>query len=532
MATKEVMATAPLMVLFYDRTFLAGTFREAWRRRWGIYLALAATWLPLAGLVASGGGNRGGSVGFGVPVAWWAYGLTQFQAVARYLWLSLWPHPLVFEYGMFWVHGAAEVIPYAIPVLLALAATLWLLFSPSGIGSGARGLGFLGAWFFGILAPSSLMPGTTQMIVEHRMYLPLAAAMVALVLGIQAAVAKISEQGAAARHWLFACLALALGFGVLTSRRNQVYRSELALWGDTLAKRPDNVVAHFNLGSALCQAGRVPEGMEQFRRAVQLRPDLAVTHLNLASQLVKTGGMAAAVPEFQQALRINPGSVEASVGLGVALASLGHPADAIPLYQEVLQVRPDNAQAHDNLGNALLQLNRLPEAATEYAEAVRLEPESARAQVNLGNALLQLGRLPEAMPHLAEAVRLAPDLVEAHAKLGDGLMESGRPAEAIAEYEAALQLQPDYVQAQTNLGIALAATGRLPEAVGHYEEALRLDPGLADAHYDLANALFRLGRPAEAAAQYEAVLRLKPDDPDARSRLDRARQAAAHGARP
>ena len=38
MATKEVMATAPVIVLLYDRTFLAGSFREAWRRRYGLYL--------------------------------------------------------------------------------------------------------------------------------------------------------------------------------------------------------------------------------------------------------------------------------------------------------------------------------------------------------------------------------------------------------------------------------------------------------------------------------------------------------------
>jgi protein O-mannosyl-transferase len=563
MATKEVMATAPLMVLFYDRTFLAGTFREAWRRRWGIYVALAATWLPLAYLVASGGGNRGGSVGFGLPVAWWAYGLTQFQAVARYLWLSLWPHPLVFEYGLFWVEGAGEVIPYAVPVLLLLGATIWLLVRPSSVGSSARGLGFLGAWFFGILAPSSLMPGTTQMIVEHRMYLSLAAVMTALVLGIYDVAAKISdkvgpgdcarplapsfpevkleravgrdrptlppEQGAMAYWPLFFCIALAAGFGALTIHRNQTYRSELALWGDTLAKRPNNVVAHFNYGDALCRAGRIPEGMEHFQRAVQLRPDLAVTHLNYASQLVKMGGMTAAVPEFEAALRINPDSVEAHVGLGIALAALGRPTDAIAHYQTALELRPNFASAHDNFGNALLQMDRLPEAADHYAEAVRLDPEDARAQANLGNVLLQLGRTPEAMPHLTEAVRLAPDLAEAHAKLGDGWMESSRPADAIVEYEAALQLQPDYVQAQNNLGIALAATGRLPEAVSHYREALRLDPGLVDAHFDLANTLFRLGRPAEAAAEYEAVLKLKPDDQQARARLAIARQAAARG---
>ena len=64
MATKEVMVSAPLIVLLYDRTFLAGSFREAWRRRWGLHLALAATWLLLVGLVASAGWDRSGTSGF------------------------------------------------------------------------------------------------------------------------------------------------------------------------------------------------------------------------------------------------------------------------------------------------------------------------------------------------------------------------------------------------------------------------------------------------------------------------------------
>jgi tetratricopeptide (TPR) repeat protein len=529
MGTKEVMATAPVMVFLYDRTFLAGTFAEAWRRRRGFYAALAATWVPLGLLVASTGGNRGGSVGFGVAVTWWAYGLTQFQAVARYLGLSLWPHPLVFEYGMFWVRGAGEVLPYAVPVLVLLGATVWLLFRPPGASAArwdaGRRLGFLGAWFFGILAPSSLMPGTTQMIVEHRMYLSLAAAMALLVLGIHRLLPS-------ARRALPVCLALALAFGAATVRRNQTYGSTAALWGDTIAKRPDNVVAYFNLGDEWIKEGKVRAGLALFERAVQLRPDLAVTHFNRAGELYQTGQPAAAGAEYAAALRLNPDYAEAHDGWGIALAALGRPDEAIAQYREALRLRPDFAQAHDNLGNALLQAGRLPDAAGEYGEAVRIDPGSALAQTNLGNALLQLGRVPEAVAHLQAAVRRDPGLVEAHAKLGDGWMESNRPEDAIAEYEEALRLNPAYVQAQNNLGIALAATGRPGDAVAHYEEALRLDPDLADAHFNLANSLFRLGRPDEAAAHYEAVLRLRPDDAVARARLDLARRAAATGRRP
>ncbi len=97
MASKEVMVSAPVMVLLFDRTFGSGSFREAFRQRRRFYLALAATWLWLGCLVMSTGGNRSGSVGFNVGVSWWAYILTQFVAVTRYLRLSFWPHPLVFR---------------------------------------------------------------------------------------------------------------------------------------------------------------------------------------------------------------------------------------------------------------------------------------------------------------------------------------------------------------------------------------------------------------------------------------------------
>jgi len=55
MATKEVMATAPLIVLAYDRTFVAGSLRGALRQRRGFYAGLASTWLVLALLSAGAG---------------------------------------------------------------------------------------------------------------------------------------------------------------------------------------------------------------------------------------------------------------------------------------------------------------------------------------------------------------------------------------------------------------------------------------------------------------------------------------------
>jgi hypothetical protein len=135
-ATKEVMATAPLIVLLYDRTFVAGTFRKAWAERRGLYLALAATWIPLGALVTAEGWNRGGSAGFNAGVSPVDYWLTQFEAVARYLGLSVWPRHLVFEYGPFQTVDMAAAAPCALLVLLLAAATAYALWRRPVLGFG------------------------------------------------------------------------------------------------------------------------------------------------------------------------------------------------------------------------------------------------------------------------------------------------------------------------------------------------------------------------------------------------------------
>ena len=219
MATKEVMVSAPLMVLLYDRTFVAGSFRAAWRQRGKFHLGLASTWIVL-GLLVLGAGNRGGTIGASAGVTWWQYAMCQSRAVIHYLQLALWPDPLIFDYGPDFVM-LREIAPYALLFGALLALTAFALWRRPA-------LGFLGAWFFVILAPtSSVVGGTRQMLAEHRMYLSLAAVVVLVVLGAHTWLGRRAG-------WWFAALAVALG--TTTIRRNHDYRSELALYTDTVAK--------------------------------------------------------------------------------------------------------------------------------------------------------------------------------------------------------------------------------------------------------------------------------------------------------
>jgi tetratricopeptide (TPR) repeat protein len=366
MATKEVMVSAPVLVLLYDRTFVAGSFRRAWQARRPYYGLLAATWLLLAGLVAGTGGNRGGSVGFGVAPAW-PYWLSQFGAITRYLRLAVWPHPLVFEYGAQRVTQPGAVLPAAVLVLLLAAGTAAALWRRPA-------LGFLGAWFFAILAPTSLLPGTTETTVEYRMYLPLAAVLAGLALALHQRLGK----------WgLLPVLAAIAACAVLTARRNEDYRSAVAIWSDTVAKRPENARAHYDLGYALFHAGQPAEAIAEYREAIRLRPDDAEAHNNLGNALAQSGRAPEAIAEYHEALRLHPNYAAAHNNLGNTLAQSGRLAEAVEQFRAVVGLDPGYAKGHRSLAQALADLGRRDDAIAQYQEALRLDPGDPWARNNL-----------------------------------------------------------------------------------------------------------------------------------------------------
>ena len=176
MASKEVMVSAPLVVLLYDRTFCAGSFREAWRRRRAFYLALAATWLLLGGLVLSTGnlGKTGGTSPH--EFTWWSYLLTQPGVIVYYLWLSVWPVDQCLDYGWPAAKTVTGVLFPMVAVLGLLALTAWALVKRPA-------LAFLGVSFFAVLAPTSSFLPLRQAAFEHRMYLPLAVVLTIIAMG-------------------------------------------------------------------------------------------------------------------------------------------------------------------------------------------------------------------------------------------------------------------------------------------------------------------------------------------------------------
>jgi tetratricopeptide (TPR) repeat protein len=443
MATKEVMVVAPLIVLLYDRTFVAGSFRAAWRERRGLHLALAATWLLLGWLVL-GSGDRGGSFDLGDPRTWWRYDLTQFVAVVRYLRLAVWPHPLVIDYGTFWIERPLAILPHLVIVAALLTATVvalvrWPVW------------GFLGSWFFVILAPSSVLPGTVQMIVEHRMYLPLAA------LAVIAATAGYGCLGAKKGAAILSAVVLALT--AVTVRRNQDYASAIGLFADTVAKRPGNARAMALLADYYHRAGQLEKARHWLERSLEVQPGVVPVLNNLGNVWQELGEAGKAVACFQQALVLNPRDTAARNNLGNALILSGEVRQGIAELEAALRLAPDSAETRLNLANALAQNGRMPEAAENFAALLKAQPDNTEAQASYGRVLEALGRRTEAIAHLETAVGLRPEDADLRNRLGATLGRAGRVREALAQFEEALRLNPAHEEARQNAARAQRMLG-------------------------------------------------------------------------
>lgn len=439
MASKEVMVSAPFMVLLYDRLFVAGSFAQALRQRRVFYSALAATWL-IVGFYQLDNPRADSVVFDSTTLSVLDYFRTQLTILIHYLRLSVWPQPLVLDsqdWPIVKEFSAKLILPLAILCTIA-AATL------AGIRKGVW-WSILGAWFFCILAPtSSFIPIVTEIVSERRMYLPSAALVVLVVFTVDHYWHVLCGRVAPGRTPLTFAPAVLLLFtvfmlGYLTWDRNQDYRTAVTIWTDTVAKRPGNSRAHENLGKALVAEERVAEAITHFREAVRFYPE-------------------------------------------------GHPA-------------PELSEIYSNLGSALSQLERFPEAIEMHRKALELLPDDAMGHYHLGNTYLRINDLENARLSFEKALAIDQNLPPAHGNLGLLFMQKKDYANAERHFQILLKLAPQEPSPYTVLAELRVQQGRIDEAVQLYRQALRLAPGAPDIEFQLNNLL--VAHPEAAARKKE-----------------------------
>jgi len=543
--TKESMASAPLLVLLYDRTLLSASFADALRRRW-FYLALFATWIPLAVLLWFK--PHGPDVAFNFPnLTALDYLKTQTKVIVHYLILCLRPWPLILYHG--WANidvpvlrRFAEYAPWAAVVIVLALLTLWAVVrkSPAGLP---------GAMFFMVLAPSSsILAMPTEVIAEYRMYLPLIAVLSLGVLGFYRLIARLSgmpddEQidtwprpasGAVAVLSVIAAVVL----GIMTYRRNHDYRTPLALWQDAVSKQPHSSVALRNLGVYELGAGLLDDAEMHLRRSLDRHPNSGISRTSLGMVLEKKGRLPEAVEQYRQAWDVAGQLPAAALNYGRGLWMLGQRQQAIQVISRATERIPRDAELQALLGTMLVAVGQRAQGQQHLRRAMELTPLPLHAHLNIARFARDVGALELQVQHLSLASRLSPQDATIAGELAVALTQQGQYPQAAAQTRAALALAPQSVALLNNLAWILAtapqdATRNGAEAVRLAQQAVRLshhqDPNTLDT---LAVAYAEAGQFDQAIATAEAALRLIPDPQHPAAEQIRQRIALFRSGRP
>ncbi|MFT3869713.1 MAG: tetratricopeptide repeat protein [Nibricoccus sp.] len=499
MASKEVMATAPIALIGFDAVFVAGSFQLTWRVRRCFYIAMFSTWTILVGCVLNSG-LRGGTVGAGPDTAW-KYLLTQVEMIPRYFYLTIWPNELVFDYGKNLVSGIAEVWRGLMLLTILVPTIIWTWAKQPK-------LGWVACMPFVLLAPSSsIVPVVSQTAAEHRMYLALAPVVVlAFLLLFQILRARAFWAG----------LAIVGTLSALTVQRNGDYQTAESLWKDTVEKRPNNARAWLSLALTYLEGDHFIDAKAALEHAMQLEPNSVIIGADYAQVLAKLGEYERAEEMYRWALREKPDDYATCFNFGTMLLELNRNREAEEWLKRSLADSKLAAKAHYNLGNCQIALEKTDDAMTNFRRAIALNPGFCDARSNLASALTKVGKAREALDEIGAAIQAGCDTPTLRRNRALALIATGNVMEAVGILQHLVEKDTADASLYADLGLALASFGKAEDAIARYQTAIdkgygRTIPAQARAiRVSLASLLQSVGKYNEAAQMYLQTLELDP----------------------
>jgi tetratricopeptide (TPR) repeat protein len=366
LATKELGAVLPFVLLAYDRLVLDGTVEEKRRRALSVHVPLISVALVagFARLFVFARWEQSSALAIHLPYVWLAA-----EVIRRYIWL------------MFSSAGQAAFHEVRMPsgwldpqvplTLVALAIVFAIMWRSRRTQAGVT----FGLWWFLLfLAPSSalIVMDRGEPMAEHRVYLAAAGAFLAAGCAAGWLMPWWRRSTRQRRHLAAAVLAIGLlSLAGQTILRNVVWSDPVMLWRESVEQAPRHHRPRLLLGEALHDEGRFFEAVDEFRTAIQLRPTEAAGYVKLGLSLAEMGHLDEAAAAFRELDRIEPRSPLALTGLGTVAMLSQQPEQARKYFQDALNVEPHSVPARQSLALLNEMQGRPPGEALRLCEEIQ-----------------------------------------------------------------------------------------------------------------------------------------------------------------
>jgi tetratricopeptide (TPR) repeat protein len=529
MFTKEITFTIPFAVILLDIALFRSSLREvkASFKRLLPFLCLIPV-IPCLYLSGSFVQSTDQVIpGSHTLISHKEYIYTQFNVIRTYIRLLFVPvnQNLDYNYPLYqYFFNMPTVLSFLL--ILALITLGAFLFK-----RGERVSGFCILFFFLALSVESSLIPIEDVIFEHRLYLPMAGfSMVVSYAFFRYGPRLFKASGEDPYPVPFKVVlgGLILVLAVLTYNRNQVWKSDLALWQDIVNKSPGNYRAHNNLGNAYKRDNRIDLAVIEYRKALNTFPEYTNALNNLANAYEKKGIMDSALIYYEKALKLTSGSARHADKHRIVLtnmagiySNLGMADSAISYNQAVVKIAPDDYTAHYNLAINYERKRLFNEAIRQYQKCLRINPAFISAHYNLGNLYNRMDRKESAIQAYQAVLKTDSLHLKARNNLALIFFSKGMTAHAEAELNKILSIDPGFAMAHYNLGNIYFERGDLAKAIEKYSRTIAILPRYVWAHYDLGRAYEKKGMREKAALEYQAALKLNPQLKEARKRLAR-----------
>uniref|UniRef100_A0A372IMU6 Uncharacterized protein n=1 Tax=Paracidobacterium acidisoli TaxID=2303751 RepID=A0A372IMU6_9BACT len=286
-----------------------------------------------------------------------------------------------------------------------------------------------------------------------------------------------------------------------------------------LQKEPADIVALYNLASALVALREYGQATSAYRRLLVIEPDSVRTLNGLGTALENDGNREEAMKVYRQAVAADPKACDARFNLGTLELKSVQLADAERQFLEDIHDCPEDATAYSGLGVALAGEGHLDSARDQFRHALALNPQEFTALYQLGEMAIESGKPMEAAVLLSDAVKQHPDDLDAREHLALAYAQSNRLEDALTQLRVAAAFAPSNADLHALLSQVLSEAGQLQQAIKEQNIALHLRPDDVDGWNNLGVLEARTGRSIAARSDFLRALQLAPDDPQARSNL-------------
>jgi MSHA biogenesis protein MshN len=177
----------------------------------------------------------------------------------------------------------------------------------------------------------------------------------------------------------------------------------------------DRAEDEFRRGAILVNQGRLAEGMESLRGALEIDPRHEAARQTLVALLLEARRVDEAVPVLQQGLALNAQNTEFAMLLARIMVERNDVPGALSMLQKHAAPQDRNPEFHAFAAALYQRLDRHAEAIERYQAALRLAPSPGIWWLGLGishQAVRQPKEALEAFNRARSAGNLSPGLLD------------------------------------------------------------------------------------------------------------------------